>query len=207
MHAARELGVATLWKTITWLLFRHLVNKDTAGYWDEIKTTSWPKVTSTNVHTWEWLTSVAAATNYLRFEARICLGRPLGQCVFRLTSAHERGENRSERQVETVLCAGAAAHGTERGLNFIVWNFARNRLASYLYAASATTFLIKIYVFCIKIRWFYDKMAWIMWQCGGKFVWCQQVSQWGLLCTCFWDVFLTVRIASPTQLSTRFHQR
>ena len=27
----------------------------------------------------------------------------------------------SERQVDTVLCAGAAAHGAERGLNFIVF--------------------------------------------------------------------------------------
>ena len=62
----------------------------------------------------------------------------------RLTSAHERGENRSERQVDTVLCAGAAAHGVERGLDFVVWNFAWDRLASRLYAATATTFLMKV---------------------------------------------------------------
>ena len=44
----------------------------------------------------------------------------------------------SERQVDTVLCAGAAAHSAERELNFIVWNFAWDRLASRLYAATAT---------------------------------------------------------------------
>ena len=66
------------------------------------------------------MTSLTAATKYLRFDARICLGRPLGQCVFRSTSAHERGENQSERQMDMVLCAGSAARGVERGLNFIV---------------------------------------------------------------------------------------
>ena len=67
--------------------------------------------------------------------------------------------------------------------------------------------MIKNYVYCFKIRWFYDKMAWITWHCGGKLVWCQQVSQWGLLWTHFCEVFLKVRIASPTRLSTRFHRR
>ena len=60
-----------------------------------------------------------------------------------LTSVHERGENRSERLADVVLCASAAAHGPIRGLNFIVWNFAWDRLASRLYAATATTFLMK----------------------------------------------------------------
>ena len=126
-----ELGLGGR-RPVTWLGFRHLVNTGTAGQRDEINATSWPKETSTNVHTWERLTSVTTATNYLRFDARICLGRPLGQCVFRMTSAHERGENWSERQVDTVLCAGAAARRAERGLNFIVWNFAWDRLASRL---------------------------------------------------------------------------
>ena len=67
--------------------------------------------------------------------------------------------------------------------------------------------MIKIDVYCIKIRWFYDKMARIMWHCGGKLVWCQQVSQWGLLWTHFCEVFLKVRIVSPTRLSTRFQRR
>ena len=44
----------------------------------------------------------------------------------------------SERQVDMVFCAGAAARGAERGLNFIVWNFTWDRLASRLYAATAT---------------------------------------------------------------------
>ena len=61
----------------------------------------------------------------------------------RFTSVHERGENRSERQVDMVLCAGAAARRVKRGLNFIVWNFAWDLLASGLYAATATTILMK----------------------------------------------------------------
>ena len=144
VSAARklELGLSGR-RLVTWLGFRHLVNTGTAGLRDEINATSWPKATSTNVHTWERLTSVTAATNYLCFNARICLGRPLGQCVFRLTSTHKRGENWSEWQVDSVLCAGAAARGAERGFNFIVWNLAWDWLASRLYAATATTFLIK----------------------------------------------------------------
>ena len=39
-----------------------------------------------------------------------------------------------------MLCAGAAAQGRTRGLNFFVWNFAWDRLASRLYAATATPF-------------------------------------------------------------------
>ena len=141
VSAARELELRLggRWP-VTWLGFCHLVNTGTTGHGDEIKAISWPKATSTNVHTWERLTSVTAATNYLRFDALFCLGRPLGQCVFRLTSAHERGE----RQVDTVLCAGTAAHGVERELDFVVWNFAWDRLASRLYAATATTFLMKV---------------------------------------------------------------
>ena len=145
VSAARELELQLGGRhPVMWLGFRHLVNTGTTGHGDEIKAISWPKATSTNVHTWEWLTSVMAATNYLRFDARICLGRPLGQCVFQLTSAHERGKNRSERQVDTVLCAGAAAHGVQKGLDFVVWNLAWDRLASQLYAATATTFLMKV---------------------------------------------------------------
>ena len=34
-----------------------------------------------------------------------------------------------------------------RGLIFLVWNFAWDRLASRLYAATATTFLMKIYIY------------------------------------------------------------
>ena len=67
--------------------------------------------------------------------------------------------------------------------------------------------MIKIDVFRIKICWIYDKMAWIMWHCGGKPVWCQQASQWGIVRTRFCEGFLTVGIASPTRLSTRFQQR
>ena len=144
VSAARQLELRLGGRRpVTWLGFRHLVNTGTAGHGDETNSTSWPKATSQNIHTWERLTSDTAATNYLRFDARICLGRPLGQCVFRLTSADERGENRSERQVDTVLCAGAAACGAERGLNFIVWNFAWDRMASRLHAATATTFLMR----------------------------------------------------------------
>ena len=46
---------------------------------------------------------------------------------------------------DVVLCAGAAAQGHTRGLNFFVWNFAWDRLASRLYAATATTFLMKTF--------------------------------------------------------------
>ena len=44
-----------------------------------------------------------------------------------------------------MLCAGAAAQGHTRGLNFFVWNFAWDRLASRLYASTATTFLMKTF--------------------------------------------------------------
>ena len=144
VSAARELELRLGRRPVMWLGFRHLVNTGTTGQGDKIKVISWPKATSTSVHTWERLTSVTAATNYLRFNALICLGKPLGQCVFRLTSAHEQGENRSEWQVDTELCTGAAAHGAERGLHFVVWNFAWDRLASRLYAATATMFLMKV---------------------------------------------------------------
>ena len=145
VSAVRELELRLSGRRlVTWSGIRHLVNIGTAWHGDEINSTSWPQGTSQNVHTSDRLTSVTAATNYLRFGARIRLGRPLGQCVFRLTSAHEWGENRSERQVDMVLCAGAAARGAERGLNFIVWNFAWDRLASRLYSATATTFLMKM---------------------------------------------------------------
>ena len=33
----------------------------------------------------------------------------------------------------------------------------------------------------IKICWFNNKMAWIMQHGSGKLVWCQQVSQWGVI--------------------------
>ena len=119
MRAARDFE---LWlagrRPITWLLFRHLVKKTTAGYGDGIKATSWPENDFNSVHTWKRLMSVKAATNYLRFDARICLRRPLGQCVFRLTSAQEQGENWSERQVDTVLCAGADAQWSRKGTQF-----------------------------------------------------------------------------------------
>ena len=66
--------------------------------------------------------------------------RPLGQCVSDL----HPNTSEAKIKVDTVLCAGAAAHGAERGLNLIVWNFAWDRLASRLYAATATTFLMKM---------------------------------------------------------------
>ena len=51
-----------------------------------------------------------------------------------------------------VLCAGVAAQGRTRGLNFFVWNFAWDRLASQLYAATATTFLMKMDIFkCVSL--------------------------------------------------------
>ena len=153
VSAARELELRLGGRRpVTWLGFRHLVNTGTAGHGDEINSTSWPKATSQNVHTWKQLTSVKAATNYLRFDARIFLRRPLGQCVFRLTSAHEQGENWSERQVDTVFCAGAAARGVERGLNFIVWNFAWDWLTSRLYAATAMTFLMKMHYKMLSVK-------------------------------------------------------
>ena len=64
-----------------------------------------------------------------------------------------------------MLCAGAAAQGRTRGLNFFAWNFTWDRLASRLYAAAATTFLMKthnnnIWIACKYIQyvqWWYDK--------------------------------------------------
>ena len=109
----------------------------------KINLTSDHKRLNQNVHTWDRLTSFTAATNYLLFMLENHLGRPLGQCAIGLISAHERGKNRSERQVDMVLCAGATARGAERGLHFIVWNFAWDRLASRLHAATATMFLMQ----------------------------------------------------------------
>ena len=53
-----------------------------------------------------------------------------------------------------MLCAGAAAQGRTRGLNFFVWNFAWDRLASRLYAATAMTFLMKI-----KYIWIWQEVG------------------------------------------------
>ena len=119
VSAAREFELRLSGRRpVMWSGIRHLVNTGTAWHGDEINSTSWPQATSQNVHTWDRLTSVTAATRLSSFLARIRLGKPLGQCLFRLTSTHERGENRSERQVDMVLCPGAAARGAERGLKF-----------------------------------------------------------------------------------------
>ena len=68
---------------------------------------------------------------------------------------------------EVVLCAGAAACRAERGLNFIVWNFAWDQLASRLYAATATPFrtwryqlIIRYYVFNFNVYVFYILVSW-----------------------------------------------
>ena len=58
----------------------------------------------------------------------------------------------SERWADVVLCAGAAAQGCTRGLNFFVWNFAWDRLASRLYAATATPF--RTWRYQLIIRYF-----------------------------------------------------
>ena len=73
-----------------------------------------------------------------------------------------------------MLCAGAAAQGRTRGLNFFVWNFAWDRLASRLYAATATTFLMKMH-FCSKFGncnlncWWV--MAWTSSKWGKFWLW------------------------------------
>ena len=111
--AARELELRLGGRRpVTWLGFRHLVNTGTTGHRDGIKVISWPKATSTNIHTWEWLTSVTTATTYLRFDAQICLGRPLGQCRFRLTSAHERGKIKLKDR--WIQCSAQVQLHTER---------------------------------------------------------------------------------------------
>ena len=96
--------------------------------------------------TWAQLTNFTESHNYLLSSCSINAWEGHWYSAWiGLTSVHERGENWSVWLGYVVLCAGAAAHGPWRGLNFIVWNFAWDRLASRLYAATATTFLMKIY--------------------------------------------------------------
>ena len=145
VSAAREFELRLSGRRpVTWSGIRHLVNTGTAWHGDEINSTSWPQGTSQNLHTWDRLTSVTAATNYLRFDARIRLGRPLEQCVFRL----RRGTRARRKSKWTTGGYGAlrrcGCSRVERGLNFIVWNFAWDRLANWLYAATAKTFLMKL---------------------------------------------------------------
>ena len=52
-----------------------------------------------------------------------------------------------------MLCAGVAAQGLTRGLKFFVWNFAWDRLASLLYAATATPFRTWRYQLIIRYCW------------------------------------------------------
>ena len=96
-----------------------------------------------SAHSCDRLTSEVSSYQMTLFLASKMPGKATGTVRVRFTSEHERGENLSERQVDMVLCAGAAARRAERGLNFIVSNFAWDRLASRLYAATATTFLMK----------------------------------------------------------------
>ena len=95
--------------------------------------------------TWAQLTNFTESHNYFLSSCSINAWEGHWYSAWiGLTSVHERGKNRSEWLGYVVLCAGAAAHGPWRGLNFIVWNFAWDRLASRLYAATATTFLMKM---------------------------------------------------------------
>ena len=72
-----------------------------------------------------------------------------GDSACRFTSTHGRGENRSGRLADAVLCAGAAAHGNWKESQFRLWNFAWDRLASRMYAATHTMFLMKtIFIKC-----------------------------------------------------------
>ena len=62
----------------------------------------------------------------------------------RFISTHGRGENRSDKLADAVLCACAAAHGSRKeSLFHLFWNFAWDRLASQIYVATATPFLMK----------------------------------------------------------------
>ena len=98
--------------------------------------------------TWAQLTIFTESYNYLLSSCSINAWEGHWYSAWiGLTPVHEWGENWSERLGYVVFCAGAAAHGPWRGLNFIVWNFAWDRLASRLYAATATTFLMKIPIY------------------------------------------------------------
>ena len=77
-------------------------------------------VTWKNAHSCNRLTSEVSSHQLTSFLASKMPGKATGTVRVRFTSEHERGENRSERQVDMVLCAGAAARRAERGLNFIV---------------------------------------------------------------------------------------
>ena len=61
-----------------------------------------------------------------------------------------------------MLCAGAAAQGRTRGLNFFVWNFAWDRLASRLYAATATPFRTWRYQLIIRYYYEYFRENWMI---------------------------------------------
>ena len=65
-----------------------------------------------------------------------------------------------------MLCAGAAVQGRTRGLNFFVWNFAWDRLASRLNAATATPFRTWRYQLIIR---YYHPLLEDSYRLGGEY--------------------------------------
>ena len=107
-------------RSVTW--FRHLVllTGSERLFTSRNKRRFMSNVMWKNAHSCDRLTSQVSSHQMTSFLASKMPGKATGTVRVRFTSKHERGENQSERQVDMVLCAGAAARRAERGLNFIV---------------------------------------------------------------------------------------
>ena len=117
-------------------------------------------VTWKKAHSCDRLTSEVSSHQLTSFLASKMPGKGHWDSVCQIHIC-TRARRKSKLQGDMVLCAGAAACRVERGLNFVVWNFAWDWLASRLYAATATTFLMKFTILDIW-RNFKEFVFWIL---------------------------------------------
>ena len=88
-----------------------------------------------------------------------------------------------------------------RGFIFFVWNFAWDRLVSWLYAATATTFLMKIYIYIIPPGPINPK-AWLCWTTKNH-LWQPDFQSGNLkftiVFTCIWLDMQPLKLQRATQ--------
>ena len=97
--------------------------------------------TSKNVHSCDRLVSEVSSHQLTSYLASKYAWEGHWDSACRFTTVYRRGENRSDRLADAVLCADEAAHGSRKESHVhLLWNF---RLVSRMYAATATTFLMK----------------------------------------------------------------
>ena len=94
-----------------------VVNKARLVTKDGIKSNSWPKWRQKRPLPRPTIERCSSHKPTL-FQASKMPGKATGTVRVRFTSAHEWGENWSEQQADTVLCAGADAHGSRNVTQF-----------------------------------------------------------------------------------------